>query len=291
MARYYSYDRLSATNLTSVSCAVCQGEKAREIGIDNGFSIKKCEDPECGFVYVSPRPTKEQLARLYHTYYSEDEAVPEMWQREMSAIFRECCGWLTEGRQTGSVLDVGCSYGHFLKEMEGKGWTTLGVEPSPVAARYAREHNAGEILQAGFEDVELEPESFDAVVSLYVLEHVSDPRAFLAKVLHLLRPGGLAIIRVPYAAPLLPIKRILGQPLMYAPMHLNDFSPYAMRRLALDLGFRSVEVRVGSLRYSHDLIERVGALILGRIGQVFEFLSHGNVLFPWVGAVSYRLSK
>ncbi len=291
MARFYSCDGLSAIDLISVPCAICQGNNSSEICIDNGFTIRKCENPKCGFVYVNPRPTNQQLAKLYRTYYSADEVVPEKWKREMGAIFRECCDWLIEWQRTGRVLEVGCSFGHFLNKMEGRGWKTVGIEPSPVAVRYAREHITGQIFQSDLENVELEPESFDAVVSLYVLEHVSDPRAFLAKVFDVLHLGGLAIIRTTYVEPLMPIFRIFGQSGMHAPMHLNDFSPHVMRRLALDLGFQNVEVRVGPIRYSHDLIEIAGALILGNLGRILEFLSRGKVLFPWVGALSYRLSK
>lgn len=289
MARYYHYDGLAPENLTRVGCFVCGGQGGREIGVDNGFRIECCG--ECGLAFVNPRPSPAQLAVFYEKYYDPDGVVPEKWEREMGDVFEECCDWLVAGRRQGAVLDVGCSFGHFLRAMERRGWAATGIELSPVAAAYARGLLAGTVHQAGFEDVALEPASFDAVVSLYVLEHVSDPRAFMAKVYEVLRPGGEAIIRIPYTRPLFPMNRLLRRPLMYAPMHLNDFPPEAMRRLGLDLGFRRVDVRVGRHRKAHDPVEFLGATLLGGIGRAVELATGGRRVFPLVGALSYRLYK
>lgn len=290
MALYYNYN-ISAGDVMSVDCAVCHQSDSRTLGVDNGFTICKCANPECGFVYVNPRPTPERLAELYRSYYPDAEEVPEKWQREMGDVFRESCDWLTSWQAAGTVLDVGCAYGHFLQAMEARGWRTVGLEPNPTAVRYAERHVAGRIIGANFEEASLDPESFDAVASFYVLEHVIDPRQFLDKVCRVLRPGGMAVIRVPYTEPLFPINKMAGRTLMYAPMHLNDFSPRSMRRLALDVGFRRTEVRVGASRRSHEIVEQVGARVLGGIGRLVEYLARGRVLFPYVGALSYRLWK
>ncbi len=291
MTRWYSYEGLGAGSLSEVPCAVCGGRSVRAIGDDDGYRIVRCADGDCGFVYVSPRPSSEQLAALYATFYDGDTVVPDKWEHEMSAIFRECRRWLLEERATGSVLDVGCSFGHFLRDMEREGWRSVGIEPSPVAAAYAASLLAGTVLTSDFESSDLESGSFDAVVSLYVLEHVSDPRAFLEKVHRVLAPRGSAIIRIPYTAPLFPLQRLLRRPLMYAPMHLNDFSPDSFRRFARSVGFTSCDVRVGARRRAHDLVENVGARVLGGFGRAVEIATRGSWLFPLVGAVSYRLRK
>lgn len=289
MARYYHYDGLAPENLTHVACAVCDEDDTEPVGDDAGFRIVRCR--QCGFVYVNPRPDAEQLAGFYEKFYDADAIVPDKWEREMGDLFVECADWMTARQPSGRVLDVGCSFGHLLMEMERRGWETEGVEPSPVAAEYAREHLKGRVHEAVFEDLSFEAERFDAVVSLYVLEHVTDPRGFVKTVHDVLKPGGLAIIRIPYTAPLFPLQRLLGRPLMYAPMHLNDFTPGSMLRLARNVGFRDAEVRVGARRHAHDLVENVGARVLGGVGRVVEIATRGKRLFPLVGALSYRLVK
>jgi SAM-dependent methyltransferase len=291
MARYYHYDGLAPEDLTEIACPVCLGRAGVPIGNDGGFTIQRCRTPDCGFVYVNPRPNAEQLARFYDHYYDPDEIVPGKWEREMRDLFKECRAWLCAERPTGTVLDVGCSFGHFLAMMERRGWRTVGIEPSQVAAEHARRHLTGDVLTVGFEDAELEPGRFDAVVALYVLEHVTDPRMFVAKMYTVLKSGGLAVLRVPYTAPLFWLHRLLRRPLMYAPMHLNDFSPSALARLGRSIGFRKIEARVGRSRRSHDLVENVGARILGGMGRAVELATQRRVLFPYAGALSYRLWK
>jgi SAM-dependent methyltransferase len=293
MSRHYSYIREFSGDLIEVACAVCGSSDSRLLGIDNGFRVTKCTTPDCGLVYVSPRPSGEQLQELYDKYYPENDVAPNAWKHEMDAIVRECRDLLLSLAPTGTVLDIGCSYGHFLQEMVAAGWVGIGVEPSPTAARYAAENSGARIVEGTLESSgeALGSDSFDAVVALYVLEHVSDPRGFLKRVFGVLRDGGLAIIRIPHAEPLMPVNRLLGRSLMEAPMHLNDFSPRNIRRLALDLGFKRVDARVGQLRHSSDVVEHTGALLLGGFGRVLERVSRGRILFRWSGAKTYLLSK
>lgn len=287
--RYYNYEGFVPAGLTTVACYVCGRAGGREVGVDNGYRIEECTD--CGFAFVNPRPSAADLARLYEGYYDPDAIVAEKWQHEMGDLFEECGDWLAERRRAGKVLDVGCSFGHLLQSLERRGWETAGIEPSPIAARHAESLLRGVVHRGVFEEVSLPKGSFDAVVSLYVLEHVSDPRAFMEKVFDVLTPGGEAIIRVPFTRPLFPINHLLGRSLMYAPMHLNDFSPRAMDHLGRSLGFARVEVRVGRHRKAHDLVEHAGAALLGGFGRALERATGGRVLFPLVGALSYRLFK
>lgn len=291
MARYYSIAKFPNESLVDVPCAVCSNTNSRTIGHDNGFIIRKCSQKDCGFVYVSPRPTAQMLRSMYLSYYPNGEIVPDKWKWEMRSIFLEVMQWLALHGKKGRILDIGCSFGHLLMELEQQGWQTVGIEPSTSAAGYAKKHIKGEVLALPFEDVNLEPESFDALVSLYVLEHVFDPRQFLEKCYRLLRRNCQAIIRIPRTEPLMPIQRLLMRPLMYAPMHLNDFSPRTMRKLSLEIGFRDIAIRVGQVRHSHDLIEHAGALFLGNLGRTIEILSQGNYLFPFTGSLSYILLK
>ncbi len=290
MTRFYNYQGLAAENLTTVKCFVCRGTSTRPVGLDNGFQIVRCN--ECSMVFVNPRPSPAQLRDFYEKYYEPEEIVPESWEREMGGVFEEHADWVhAHHGKPGVVLDVGSSFGHFLRGMERRGWKTVGIEPSTIAAEYSRKLVKGPIHIGGFEDIELAPESFDAVVSLYVVEHVHEPREFMEKVFRVLKPGGQAIIRIPFTRPLFPVYRLLKRPLMFAPMHLNDFPPQAMRRLGLDIGFKRVDFRIGHPRKASDTLEKVGATVLGGFGRIVEGVTGAKKVFPYVGALSYRLYK
>jgi SAM-dependent methyltransferase len=94
------------------------------------------------------------------------------------------------------VLELGCGSGvPDTQELAGR-FRVTGVDISPEQIRRAREAvPAAEFLVADFTALDLEPESFDAVASFYVLNHV--PRELLAGLLADIRswlvPGGLLL--------------------------------------------------------------------------------------------------
>lgn len=100
-------------------------------------------------------------------------------------------------RQAGTLLDVGCATGAFLAFMAAHGWQVQGVEPSSAAATIARQrglqiHNT--VLAT------VAPDQFDVVTLWDVLEHTPDPLATLQAVVRALKPGGVALLRVPNPA-------------------------------------------------------------------------------------------
>lgn len=97
------------------------------------------------------------------------------------------------------ILDIGCGGGLLSEPMARLGATVVGVDAAgrniPVARAHAeqsgleidyRHTSAEELLTTG------EP-PFDAVLNMEVVEHVSDPQAYLTACHDLLRPGGVMI--------------------------------------------------------------------------------------------------
>lgn len=89
----------------------------------------------------------------------------------------------------GRLLDIGCGNGKFLFLMRELGWEVEGIEPDPKAAAHA-EKSGLPVRQGGIENVELEPNSYDAITLSHVAEHLLDPRAALERCVTALPPGG-----------------------------------------------------------------------------------------------------
>ena len=100
-------------------------------------------------------------------------------------------GW--EGR---AVLDLGCAGGFMAEALDDRGARVTGIDPAARAVAAARAHAAETGREIRYdtgvgEDLPYADGTFDAVVSVDVLEHVSDLPRVIAEVARVLRPGGL----------------------------------------------------------------------------------------------------
>ena len=94
-----------------------------------------------------------------------------------------------------AVLDLGSGLGGMSEELVLNGARVTALEPGGAWADLTRrrvERHCREfcILNAFGEAIPLPDESMDLIVSLQVLEHVSNPAQVLAEALRVLRPGG-----------------------------------------------------------------------------------------------------
>lgn len=98
------------------------------------------------------------------------------------------------------VLDLGCGHGWFTNAMAVRGYEACGVDMSRSAIDAARQRYPGirfETLGPQGQ-IPAESETFDAVWSSEVIEHVFDVHAHLAEINRVLKTGGLYILTTPY---------------------------------------------------------------------------------------------
>jgi len=97
------------------------------------------------------------------------------------------------------LLDIGCGGGLIAEPMARLGATVTAIDAAARNVGVARHHAAESGLAidyrcAAAEDLAAAGESFDAVLSLEVVEHVADLDGFLAACAQLTRPGGALIV-------------------------------------------------------------------------------------------------
>jgi len=99
-----------------------------------------------------------------------------------------------------TALDVGCGAGLLAEPLARMGGKVTGVDAAPENIAAAREHAAGQGLTITYRAGELAalpPATFDLVTSMEVVEHVTDPAAFIGELAARLAPGGLVILSTP----------------------------------------------------------------------------------------------
>jgi SAM-dependent methyltransferase len=192
----------------------------------------------CQFVFSEFRPPNEELHTLYRemnptVYEKEAQGRLMTAQRHLKMIQRHITG--------GQVVDVGCASGLFLSVAAEAGWKVVGVEPSETLANHAKKLLAGrgEVHCATLQQTNLAPASFDALTLWDVLEHVTDPLAFLSECASLVKRGGYLFANVPDIGSLQ--ARVLGGrwPLLLAE-HLNYFDRTTLKRCGDAAGLHCV---------------------------------------------------
>ena len=94
------------------------------------------------------------------------------------------------------VLDVGCGGGILSESMALRGAEVMGIDLGDKALKVAQLHRLESGVKVDYRLVAAEtlaqeqPESFDVVTCMEMLEHVPDPSAIVAACAKLLKPGG-----------------------------------------------------------------------------------------------------
>lgn len=144
-------------------------------------------DPSLSFDADEPLPlTGERTA----------PGIPEenYWFQRHVVAYEHAAG-LVQGAR---VLDAGCGEGYGTALLSRVASSVTGVDlEEPVIRRAAERYPTPRFETANLVSLPFPDASFDAVVSLQVIEHLHSPQEFLAECARVLVPGGLCIISTP----------------------------------------------------------------------------------------------
>jgi SAM-dependent methyltransferase len=244
------------------ACPLCGQTGAREWlrsrdrfhGRQENYALVRC--PACLLVWLSDPPRPEEMHRHYTEQYhklisASGENSPVRWQHRKKT--------LPQYKQSGALLDLGCSSGAFLESLKNEPWKLYGIEMSAEEARTAEARSGAQVFVGDIPDAPFAPESFDVVTCFDVLEHVYQPRRVMARVGEWLKPGGIFYVLVPNVDSA--AAGVFGTYWygLELPRHLFHYSPASLRYVAKSAGLREVSLvtkrnpAVGtSLRYVWD---------------------------------------
>lgn len=124
---------------------------------------------------------------IYEDERKQEEANDQVWQARLSTIART-------NPPPAQFLDVGCSFGGFVAAAERAGYRARGLDLSDFAVQEGLKR--GRSLQKGPVRPEtFDPESFDVITLIEVMEHLPDPQLAARSLFRWLRPGGLVVLQ------------------------------------------------------------------------------------------------
>lgn len=149
------------------------------------------------------------------------------------------------------VLDAGCGNGSFTASLADAGFDMYGIDLSESGINVARRENpkaqfAVASVYDDFRKVFPGVDSFDAIVSIEVIEHLYDPRTLARRAHEALRPGGLFIVTTPYWGYLKNVALALTNRIdraltaLWDGGHIKHFSRQTLSALLLEQPFEMV---------------------------------------------------
>jgi len=170
--------------------------------VDQCTSLVRCS--QCGLVYQAPRPDASEMKMHYPSDY-EPYSFQDVLKSNsyLASRFRQYginkrCRFITDYKNKGRLLEIGCGTGEFLNSMANKpGWEAYGLEVNPDISEAARQKYNLNIKSGTLEQANYQTSFFDAIALWDVLEHLHDPMGALQEIYRILKPDGLLVIRVP----------------------------------------------------------------------------------------------
>lgn len=228
---------------TPVPCTVCGGTAASLL-FRSDAEVYRCAYCTHAFSDMASIADLETYGPEYY------ERIHQNWFAHPDLdLFAWIAAQFPEG--TRSVLDVGCGKGAFLRFLRDGRYQLerlVGVDISPNDPETGIEYR-----QADFSKMR-DDERFDVVVSLAVIEHVSNPVAFVRGLATRCNPGGVVVV-----------------------MTLdNDSLLYAAARLLANIGVRAPAMRLYSAHHLQHFTHRSLKAALKEVGLEVIVTCHHN---------------
>lgn len=238
--------------------------------------IKKCNNEGCGLLWLDPCPIEEDLHKAYQTYYTHaDSPSPKVsllskwidgyrarkygYRKNQSSEFSQLCGHLLSlsgffresmdypfvyfaDRNKGKLLELGCGSGSTLKLFSDWGWQAQGLDFDAQAVKNAQAKGLtvshGDIFSQHYPD-----NSFDAIFSSHVVEHVPDPFALLQESFRILKPNGIFVAVMPNSTSKLHQLFKANWRGLEPPRHIHIFNENSLNLISKKIPFNLIDIK------------------------------------------------
>ncbi|MBA7597474.1 Ubiquinone biosynthesis O-methyltransferase [subsurface metagenome] len=226
-------------------CNLCNQDRTKVIWQEPPYRIVRCQN--CGLIYLNPRPEAKELVQLYSREYFTNYYLKN--REERIVYFQRRLEEIEEFKKGESLLDIGCGVGFFLKVAQEFGWQVEGVEPSPFAVRFARTQYGLRVFQGELKEANFSSNFFDLITMWDVLGHLSNPMGYLKEAFHLLKRGGVIVLKVPhYYQAIFLLARFVShftraKGILHLPVQIYHFTPRILTKMVEKAGFRVLKIK------------------------------------------------
>ncbi|MBU3641084.1 bifunctional 2-polyprenyl-6-hydroxyphenol methylase/3-demethylubiquinol 3-O-methyltransferase UbiG [Polynucleobacter sp. Fuers-14] len=266
-------NRCACCNSNGVALYGEQGD--RLFNTPGKWTIYKCSNARCELMWLNPMPVEEDLYLAYQNYYTHAFSTPKkssLFLRIKSAhqalhfnhptkesgstaqllsklitrlnFFKESMDYpliFFKDLPHGNLLELGVGSGETLKQFSDWGWQAEGLDFDPEAVKACALRGL-QVRQGDLHSQKFASETFNAIFSAHVMEHVPQPIELIAEGFRILKPGGLFVAVTPNGKSALHSLFKKDWRGLEPPRHLHIFTKEALLSSAKQAGFSKVKV-------------------------------------------------
>lgn len=140
------------------------------------------------------------IAEQMRTYYRNSRE----YQKNLSAYgedyFKGYVSWISDHVPGGSnILELGCGTGLSCRLLSRKGFKVTGLDVSHLFLKEGGNGSSGDVgyVTGDAMGLPFKDESFDAVTSMSMIEHIPDAEKALSEMVRVVKPGGVIAVMAP----------------------------------------------------------------------------------------------
>jgi len=271
-------------------CALCGSDQdlwEHVFKLNNGQDLVRCK--KCGLYFNNFQRTDFEI--IYpNDYFVKDEGIGsgggffnysalENGIQKMYKFAQIFILAKSDPQIQYNLMDIGCSYGFFLKLFQNeKNFSLLGVELNELAAEEAKKKGIN-VCHTPFEELP-DTEKYDYITFFELIEHTQSPVEIMRKINNLMKPGGYAIFSTPDIGSI--YFKILGKnwSSIHPAVHNYYFNKSTAKMLAHLADFEVVSIHKSQIMWSDffHFRKRLSEMfpVLKKILKVTSFMD------PWV---------
>ncbi|MCX7017131.1 MAG: class I SAM-dependent methyltransferase [Candidatus Sumerlaeota bacterium] len=207
--------------MEEIQCIFCAVASRDIVIVENGYTGRRC--PQCGLIYVSPRPSSGETADRYGhdaAFVSAETHIRAEFLKRLYA--RHALRIIRRYVRRGAALEIGAGAGYFLDEARKVGFEPYAIESNPAQAEFIRNTLHIPCADPRSPCVPFEGKPFDLVYHCDVLSHFPDPMSEFRAMRKRLRDGGWLVFETGNFAEVAERRYRRIQPFQY-PDHLFFF--------------------------------------------------------------------
>ncbi len=272
----------------NIACDYCSSKKFKKLFDDgNLYQVLKCLNCKLAFLY--PRPTNKDIEKFYQNNYFKSGLANtgyssySLLNQELYLEAQLRLKIIKKYLPTGSLLDVGCGYGHFLQVAKELGYRVMGFDISREAIQKLKDQFKikGKV---GNVDRDLPKSKFSIITCWDVVEHFPHPLTSFKSLNNIQQKGDFFFFTTPNINSF--DARFLGK-YWYGykriPEHLYFFSPTTIKNYLKKSGYELIDVKnwgfYRNIGYCVDQIARYNQHIYKAADYLTRFLNLRNRSF------------